>query len=1410
VDALFFNPPQDLLTVTFSTGQELTVTKGQKFRTIDPSTFEFTWTRADELTAQHMVLAPGLGETPETHADPSSLSAARAYTLGLIVSEGWHAGRRGVGKRFGIAMSDPAPIARAAEYFEQVGLTTHGAVWQRRNDRLNLHAVTSSGDSGLHAACAELSGARRVPAEILANSDVHMAFLAGYQDGDGYARGHRREIVYTSASELLLRDVQQIHAFWGVQSTLTQSHSANWRPGRSAIWQLSVHGRDAAWLASRTLPYTSAGRLLEQLPVTASPRRQASSSCRMLPLAPIRAELAKYRVGSWWRRPDGTSFRRSEIGLAPDNTTLYAEGKTRLSFENIAANGLVELLRECGSPMADRLDVIVNGYRVLTGTTVTVAATPQKTYDFRVTSESHEVAFNGIAASQCIGRYHPHGDVAVYEAMVRLAQPWSMRLPLVDGHGNFGSLDDGPAAMRYCVTGETLVRFADGSTRRIDMIAPGAAPDSDTVIDADLVGRNGETVHASRLFHSGTHPVWRMLTQSGLELTGTGNHPVWVNTASGGVWKLLGDVAPGDEVAVSLAQSPDAPVDFDSVAHGSLAGAMAAARTRELVVAGQARTAAWNEVAKGEGVSTDVWAMTRPGKRAFLRTFLDLAGRVDGELLEVTSEDSALLTDVQVLLTEFGVLAARDADLGLLSVSGIGVEVLSESLGLTCVPRTASTQSALSLPPQMAFTRVTSCEPAGIAPVFSVRVDTDDHAFVAGAIVNHNTEARMDAAAMAMVEELSEDTVDMRPNYDGTEQEPTVMPAAFPNLLVNGGTGIAVGMATNMAPHNLVEVIDAVQAMIKNPNVTLDELMTHVLGPDLPSGGAIVGLDGVKEAYATGRGSFRMRAIAEIIDVTARKKGIAITELPYIVGPERVIARIKELVNEKKLLGVTDVKDYTDRKSGLRLIIEVKTGFNPHAVLDELYRLTPLEESFGINNVALVDGQPQTLGLADLCRHFINHRVVVVRRRTEFRLRKAEARAHILEGLVKALAAIDEVVAVIRSSKDSATARTRLVKTFELTLVQAEAILEMTLRRLVSLEVTKLKDELKALIVLIGELKAILKNEESIKAVVSTELAHVSTEFGSPRRTRLLASAPVSSAAAAALEVPDDPCLVTVSAQGLVSRAEPTAHKGRLTKADVLVHQHATTNRAALGVVTSTGRLLRVSVLEIPVAAGTSRGLKTEDVLNLEPGESVVGLFDPAPGTVVAMVTRTGSVKRVRTDDFPKALEPRPVIALAAEDRVLVAVPLSAEAAAESEFVMVTSDAQLLRFPASVVATKGLAAGPMAGVRLGADARVVAAAVLPGGIEADVITVTDTNAIKRSRLSEYPAKGRGTGGVRCMTFRKGENEISLAVVAPVPAVALSAAGTPVTLPSEHTRRDASGTPGDDAIAGFGFARFVSA
>ena len=673
------------------------------------------------------------------------------------------------------------------------------------------------------------------------------------------------------------------------------------------------------------------------------------------------------------------------------------------------------------------------------------------------------------------------------------------------------------------------------------------------------------------------------------------------------------------------------------------------------------------------------------------------------------------------------------------------------------------------------------------------------------------TEARLAAASMAMVESIEEETVDFSPNYDGSEQEPGVLPAAFPNLLVNGATGIAVGMATNMPPHNLGEVVAAARHLIKHPGADLDTLMRFVPGPDLPTGGRIVGLSGIRDAYESGRGTFKIRAKVSVEDVTPRRKGLVVTELPYTVGPEKVIAKIKDLVNAKKLQGISDVKDLTDRSHGLRLVIEVKNGFVPEALLEQLYKLTPLEESFGINNVALVDGQPLTLGLKELLEVYVDHRFEVVRRRSDFRRRKRQDRLHLVEGLLVALIDIDEVIRIIRGSDNTAMAKDRLMEHFGLSETQTVYILETPLRRLTRFDQVELEAEQEKLHSEIQGLTEILESETLLRKVVSDELAAVAKKFGTERRTVLLEAGQVATAAVP-LEVADDPCRVLLSSTGLLARTgelerAADAEGGGRSRHDLVVSAVTATARADIGAVTTAGRVLRLPVIDLPSLPPSSSapvlagGAPVAEFLKLDAGERVLALttlHESSPG--LALGTEQGVVKRV-VPDWPENKDEFEVIGLKDGDRVVGAVELRT---GEEELVFISSDAQLLRFQASQVRPQGRPAGGMAGIKLADGAVVLSFTAVDGAVDAVVVTVAgSTDALdglgglgtaKATPFDQYPRKGRATGGVRCQRFLKGEDKLVLAWAGPTPARAATANGSPAELPGRDPRRDGSGVP----------------
>ncbi|AOP01326.1 DNA gyrase/topoisomerase IV subunit A [Bifidobacterium longum] len=769
-----------------------------------------------------------------------------------------------------------------------------------------------------------------------------------------------------------------------------------------------------------------------------------------------------------------------------------------------------------------------------------------------------------------------------------------------------------------------------------------------------------------------------------------------------------------------------------------------------------------------------------------------------------------------------------------------------------------------------------------------------------GPAASRYTEARLGPAALGMNADIDEDTVDFTPNYDNKLKEPTVLPAAIPNLLVNGGSGIAVGMATNLATHNLGEVVNAAKFLMAHSDATLEQLMRYVPGPDWPTGGTIIGRDGIREAYATGRGTLTTRAATHIEHVTARKQAIVVTELPYMVGPEKVIERISDGVKNRKLEGISGAFDLTDRHNGTRIVIEIKTGFDPHAVLVQLFKHTPLQDNFAMNNVALVEGRPHTMGLKEMLQVWVDHRRVVIRRRSEYRKKKALERLHLVEGLLLAMLDIDEVIQVIRTSDDADAAKSRLMVVFDLDEVQAQYILDLRLRRLTKMNRIELEAERDDLKKRIEELTRILASAEALDQVVTDEMDEAVAKWGSPRRTVLLdpddtltpvvaqgagasgvsksaleavkaattissAEADVAAAAAAAkktgeqstltgaLKIEDEPCVVMMSATGLIARTTPSAmdvFNARSTSDERLRDDQITTifetsTRATYGLVTSAGRLVLAHVVDLPALPATATlslkgGVQADELIGMtestDPirGERVItaiameqptsgktsakdesedgGAAEAKPLPSLAIGTRNGVIKRWNRE-APTTMDSWPVIDLKDGDEVVFA----AVAEDDDRLVFISSDSSLLTFEAKNVRPQGRTAGGMAGIKLAEGARVAAFNVVPAGKvawtyeegengltsgsgavvltvagDSDALPGTENGAAKVTPLEMYPTKGRATGGVRSQRFLKGQNTLILAWVGLYPLHASTSAGSPVELPKPDMRRDGSG------------------
>src|SRR5215207_5648993 len=876
---------------------------------------------------------------------------------------------------------------------------------------------------------------------------------------------------------------------------------------------------------------------------------------------------------------------------------------------------------------------------------------------------SHAKSARSVA--ETMGNYHPHGDASIYDTLVRMAQPWSLRYPLVDGQGNFGSPgNDPPAAMRYCVTGDALVALPEGESVRIEDIVPGAKPNSDNRIELKVLGRHGTPVLADRLFHSGDHQTYTIRTDEGPEVTGTANHPLLCLVDIAGVptllWKLIEEIRPGD-TAVLRAESRECD-------------------------------------------GNRPYSVIYPTLDEFLARFGD-----DPDAATIVTD----LTDGRFY-----------------------------------------------------YARVASVDDAGVQPVYSLRVDTADHAFITNGFVSHNTEARLTPLAMEMLREIDEETVDFIPNYDGRVQEPTVLPSRFPNLLANGSGGIAVGMATNMPPHNLGELAEAVYWCLENheadEEATLAAVTERVKGPDFPTSGLIVGSQGIHDAYTTGRGSIRMRGVVEVEEDSKGRTGIVITELPYQVNHDNFITSIAEQVRDGKLTGISNIEDQSSDRVGLRIVVELKRDAVAKVVLNNLYKHTQLQTSFGANMLSIVDGVPRTLRLDQLIRHYVNHQLDVIVRRTTYRLRKANERAHILRGLVKALDALDEVSGLIRASETVDVARQGLIELLDIDDIQAQAILDMQLRRLAALERQRIVDDLAKIEAEIADLEDILAKPERLRGIVRDELKEIVEKHGDERRTRIIA---------ADGEVADEDLIaredvvVTITETGYAKRTKTDLYRSQkrggkgvqgagLKQDDIVNHFFVCSTHDWILFFTTQGRVYRVKAYELPEASRIARGQHVANLLAFQPEERIAQViqiqsYEDAPYLVLA--TRNGLVKKSKLTDFDSNRSGGIVAVNLRDGDELVGAVLCA---AEDDLLLVSAKGQSIRFSATDEALRpmGRATSGVQGMRFNEEDALLSLNVVRE--DTYLLVATAGGYAKRTAIDEYPVQGRGGKGVLTIQYDK--------------------------------------------------------
>ncbi|MEO8268011.1 MAG: DNA gyrase subunit A [Ilumatobacteraceae bacterium] len=1051
-----------------------------------------------------------------------------------------------------------------------------------------------------------------------------------------------------------------------------------------------------------------------------------------------------------------------------------------------------------------------------------------------------------------MARYHPHGDSAIYDSLVRMAQPFSLRHPLIDFHGNYGSPDFGPAAARYCVTGDTRVRMADGSSVAIADLVDSPS-DTDRDVDFDVIDRDGKPVRASKAFNSGVHPTKRITTSAGFSLRGSHNHPVLCLVPVAGVpmfqWLQLDEIVPGTVVCIARnAWMNVVPTARESML-GVLCGAWVSEGWASDTRAGFNNTDqsffddvmyAYDALVGGPRAADKfipdvVWRGGWGVKRAFLMACFEGDGgpRVadDGFSIHYTTYSDRLARELQEMLSEFGVIASHKQYTRAsgkvehrLIISGLrNVRAFAERVGFLATKQ-AKLQELISRSPlrphrlsgdhvpyvadfvrsELAvntrrsdrkwltqhnfdrverwdterlriidrikddeilktilpimdsgyrFEEIVSVTDEAAAVVYSLRVDSDDHSFLAGGFVNHNTECRLHPLAMQLLADIDEETVDMKPTYDDSRDEPVVLPSRFPNLLVNGSQGIAVGMATNIPPHNLGEVIDATLHLLANPEATPDDLMQFVKGPDFPTGGSILGRAGIMDAYRTGRGSIKMRAKAAIEEGKRGQMQIVVTELPYQTSCSAIAGRIQELVDAGDLDGIADVNDGS-AGGKTSLVVTLKRDANANVVLNNLFKLTQLQTSFGVNMVALVDGVPRTLNLRTALEGYLRHQVDVITRRSQYRLKKAREREHLLEGRLKALDVIDQIIALIRGSENPAAAKVGLMAVpFEFSELQATDILEMRLAQLTRLSRIDLEREIIDVRARIVELEGILADPAVRNEVIRSEMTAIKEEFATPRVCQI----GLDDGEMTDLDLVEDKELVIVMTEAQYVKAVTadsfkTQGRGgrgvsgaKLKTDDIVRHVIFTTAHSFLLFFSNRGRVYRLRAMDIPERERTAKGMPIVNLLPLQAGEIIQAIIDTrdfAGERNLFFATRHGVVKKTSFHEYDNGRRDGLIALNLREGDELVRV---IETTGNDDIFMVSRKGATIRFSEDEVRPMGRAASGVRGMKMKAGDEVVSVDVARD--DTAILIVTSHGYGKRTQLDKFNVQGRGGQGV---------------------------------------------------------------
>lgn len=1034
---------------------------------------------------------------------------------------------------------------------------------------------------------------------------------------------------------------------------------------------------------------------------------------------------------------------------------------------------------------------------------------------------------------EVLGKYHAHGDTACYEAMVRLAQDFSLRYPFVDGHGNFGSVDGDPAAaMRYCVTGETLINTDSGLRKISDIVKTELNTDNEINIKVDSFGDKINESHT--LFNSGIHDVFKVITEAGFEIRGTANHPLLTlskddNGRPKFEWKTIENLTIGDYVVINLSSKQlDSNTEEINESEAKSFG-ISIGKNIVLSLSQTNKDSLINEI------PNVILKSKFSIQKEFLKALFEEAGNISHaeKCISLISKSYKFIQQLQIVMARLGILSYIEQKPGkicVLSIKGQShISKFSKKIGFSSCDKVFSLYKLCCwydaeedfftedgdipflrdyilrkypnekileceingifecekedfvlfrdiLSRRYSYQRVTGIQADGREIVYSIKVDSNCHSFTANGFINHNTEARMSKISELMLEDIDKNTVNMVSNYDETLLEPSVLPSRLPNLLLNGIEGIAVGIATKIPPHNLTEVMEGIIAKIDNPELNSDGLMQYIKGPDFPLGGTIVGKSGIRDLYNTGKGAVVVRSDYEIETLKNGKQQIVFKNIPFQVNKSALIRSIADLIDEKVIQDVAEVRDESSRTERVRIVVELKKTANPAKIIRQLYKKTKLEDTFSGNMTALIPNKngrliPRLVTLETIVSEFIKHRKEVIQRKYAFLLEKEKNRDHILEGLLKALSIIDDVVKTIRQSNSADEAKSELMKKYQFSEKQAMAILDYRLQRLVGLEIKKVEEEKKQTEANIEKYTKILSSEKNILSEVKKDCKDVLNRFGDGRITKIGKEDTKSDDEYDRDDIEDKDVVVTITNTGYIksvplelyntqSRGGKGAKGINNENIDVISQMVTINKRNLLLCLGSDGRIYKLPVSDIAETSKTARGQYLNTLIEAGADVKIVATIDveniKEPKGDILMFSRLGGIKRIAVKELITSRRSVMAIKLKNEDDSVIN---ACHAVEKGHVFMATNDGKIILFDYDNITAHGRNSGTVRGIRLKNGDYVVSADLVNEG--ESLLTVTNNGIGKRTKAKDYSTQSSGGSGSLNYKTTKSVNVVSV-------------------------------------------------